>query len=124
MEDETLYRRATEIWNELEPLWTAAANPPVPHAIIAKDMSKFQQFDQLDHERARLFAAKLLDKMRTQNTDTSLLICRGNLPEYICVEFAKRQVSYCVVEPAVTSPSSIEAYKERMRRQREIFKDR
>jgi len=124
-EDKELYDQAAKLWVEITPLWKFI-NKDRTEAQLQKALNdpslrplcyKFVEFENLDHKRADKILENVLNKMNEINCNIAVLICKGNLPEYISTNAKNEMISYVIINPSKASEDDIREYESRLNRQ-------
>jgi hypothetical protein len=128
-EDKELYSRAGKLWEKITPLRNFLDKDKTESRIkeamnnpkLAPLFTDFQEFIELDRRRAKAMANNQLRKMMEIGTETSAIICRGNLPKYIAEELSDQRISYAIIDPAKVAADDKNTYEKMFSEQNKNF---
>ena len=128
-EDEELYFQSGAIWEKITPLrnfldeekTVARINVAMNTPELKPLFDDFQEFLKLEQRRAKTMVDNLLRKMQEMGSETSALICRGNLPKHVIEELSHRRISYVVIDPAKAADDDRKTYEKMFEDQRKLL---
>ncbi len=76
---------------------------------------KMPEFINLQNMRATRMLDNILHYMEELNRNRAALICSGYLPDILCKEMEKQDISYAIIKPVISEPSDFVKYGKHIR---------